>query len=231
MNVYFFTDLHGEYDLWRQIKEYVKPEDLLICGGDCIDRGTQGLQIMLEVMRRHNTIYLMGNHEHLMRECLRYIKDSSYESKFYRDLIPLWLQNGGRPTLDAISNLEDADYNFIVRKLSSLPYNYAYNNKSNQRIICCHAGYTPPIPKAEFNLIWNRDHFADPWTGEKEIIIHGHTPILYVEEDNNIDSNNVLIYCDGHKIDIDNCSHFSGEATLFNLDTFKYKVFKNENKQ
>ena len=63
MATFAFSDLHAQYDLWKQIKEYIKPEDTIYCLGDCVDRGDVGLEILNEVMETPNIILLRGNHE------------------------------------------------------------------------------------------------------------------------------------------------------------------------
>lgn len=35
MSMYVCSDLHGMYDIYEQILDYIKPEDKVICLGDC----------------------------------------------------------------------------------------------------------------------------------------------------------------------------------------------------
>lgn len=62
---YCFTDLHGCYDLWRQIKNYCDETDTLYFLGDAIDRGPDGVVLMEELLKDKRVIYLKGNHEHM----------------------------------------------------------------------------------------------------------------------------------------------------------------------
>lgn len=39
MSVYAVSDLHGMFNLYKQIKNFLKPEDKVYCLGDCGDRG------------------------------------------------------------------------------------------------------------------------------------------------------------------------------------------------
>ena len=82
-NIYACSDLHGNYNLWKSIKNYLKNEDTLIFLGDAIDRGSDGLKILYEIMRRPNTIYLCGNHEYMMSKAIRKIKDSIETGETY----------------------------------------------------------------------------------------------------------------------------------------------------
>ena len=60
MNVYACSDLHGMYDLYQQIKDFIKPEDIVYCLGDCGDRGPDGWQIITEIINNPQWIYLYG---------------------------------------------------------------------------------------------------------------------------------------------------------------------------
>ena len=48
MGVYAISDLHGNYELWTKVKEWLKPSDKLFCLGDNIDRGNDGIKIVQE---------------------------------------------------------------------------------------------------------------------------------------------------------------------------------------
>ena len=47
---YAFSDLHGNYKLWREICARTQPNDKLYCLGDIIDRGEDGYKICLEMI-------------------------------------------------------------------------------------------------------------------------------------------------------------------------------------
>ena len=50
MAVWVTTDLHGNYDLWAQIKEFLQEDDTLIFLGDAMDRGSRGFEIFMELL-------------------------------------------------------------------------------------------------------------------------------------------------------------------------------------
>ena len=68
MAIYCFSDLHGRYELWEQIKNYIKPEDIVYCLGDCIDRGYRGYEILKEVLEHPQITFLLGNHEDFLMQ-------------------------------------------------------------------------------------------------------------------------------------------------------------------
>ena len=51
MSVWAFSDLHGHLDLYKQIKEYVKPEDKLYYLGDAGDRGPQSWETVKAILK------------------------------------------------------------------------------------------------------------------------------------------------------------------------------------
>ena len=49
-NIYAFSDIHGNYNLFRQIKNFIKENDVVFCLGDCCDRGLDGIKIIQEIL-------------------------------------------------------------------------------------------------------------------------------------------------------------------------------------
>ena len=43
MATYACSDLHGNWELWAEIKKFLKPDDTLYYLGDATDRGPDGL--------------------------------------------------------------------------------------------------------------------------------------------------------------------------------------------
>ena len=137
-NIYACSDLHGKYNLWKSIKNYLKNEDTLIFLGDAIDRGPDGLKILYEIMKKPNTIYLCGNHEDMMSKAIRKIKDSIETGEtyyIYDNDFMLWIQNGGNTTLDEVMKLNE-------KGLISLMYNIKHIKGNNEfTVSASNAGY------------------------------------------------------------------------------------------
>ena len=62
MATFAFSDLHAQYDLWAQIKEYIKPEDTAYCLGDCVmNDNEEGIKCIKQL--KGNIHIICGNHE------------------------------------------------------------------------------------------------------------------------------------------------------------------------
>ena len=60
MSTYAVSDIHGCWNQWNQIKNFLKPEDKLFVLGDCIDRGDSGLAILQEALNDPRCVVLCG---------------------------------------------------------------------------------------------------------------------------------------------------------------------------
>lgn len=212
---YCCSDLHGNYKAYSAIKKFIKPEDEVICLGDCGDRGSESWKTITSVYNDPQFIYLKGNHEdmlvHAMEEWLPEHIKGGEEWK-------LLVYNGGYDTFKDWKN--GPERNKWHKRLKNLPSYFLYFNPTGKKIIMTHAGYTPPsIPNTE-TLLWSRKHFNDKWTGEEnEIIVHGHTPVQSITK--NKENSDILIYCEGHKIDIDILTWRTNKVALLNLETLE----------
>ena len=173
---YAFTDLHGQYDLWEQIKNYCDDTDTLYFLGDACDRGPDGLKIIKELLKDERVIYIMGNHEEFIEEIGSDIIEGRYSN------ISSWFFNGGEKTFKDFNNLEEPSQIWYIKKIMRLPATAKYINKKSQEILLSHAGYTPtfkPREDEKYKYWWDREHIYDEWPPgyENTFIIHGHTPV------------------------------------------------------
>lgn len=232
MNVYACSDLHGMYDLYQQIKDFIKPEDIIYCLGDCGDRGPDGWKIITEIINNPQWIYLKGNHEDMLAKAIK----SNHKDFCFSEEQELLYYNGGRKTYEnwEINTNWDTSWG---NKLSNLPYKTNYVNTFGNTILLSHSGYNPKPeeerskPYTEHDFLWNRNHMkTSVWCGkENEYIVHGHTPTPFAQKGRNRpDLLRIENYCEGHKINLDLASWYTGVACLFNLDTFEEHYFYTE---
>lgn len=221
--VYCCSDIHGQYELWRQIIESLDPSDTLYFLGDAADRGPQGWDIIKELLKDPRVIYIRGNHEQFLIDCWK------------RDwgMSATWYWNGGQPTHMAV--VEDQWRDEYAEMLSRTPFIKEYHNKQGQTIVLSHAGFTPMDDRDINNedLLWDREHVIDEWQADENIIVvHGHS---YCASKSVFLGCNVKLnethtvgkYCNGHKICVDGRSVITNQIALLDLDTFEEKIFFN----
>lgn len=92
---YVMGDIHGESDRFHAMLDKIQfsEDDVLILLGDVIDRGPDGIALLLEIMEMPNVIMLLGNHEYMM---LQYLSPEATSTEIRR-----WNRNGNAPTLAA----------------------------------------------------------------------------------------------------------------------------------
>lgn len=227
---YAVADIHGQYNLWRQIIEYLDDTDTLYILGDCGDRGPDGWKIIKEALKDPRVIYIRGNHDQFLID--------SWQDDWRLD--GLWYYNGGYDTFEAASADQWADE--YAGMLSRTRHLVEYHNTNGQTIFLSHAGFTPypGAEPSEHDLIWSRDHFFAQWPKEEEMkdwyVVHGHTfcasrsTFAFVNTKLN-DTKTVGRYCDGHKICIDGRAFLNHRIALLDLDTLTEIVFEDEEQE
>lgn len=240
MSTWVTTDLHGNYNLWTQIKNFIKEDDILFFLGDAIDRGPRGFEIFKEMLEDKRVIYLRGNHEQMMYDSF-IIQPVSIRQKCFKH----WQKNGGDVTLQNIEELNipiNQKIN-LIEQIEKLPYFAEYKNNSGVKFFLSHAGTSFGLYYNKFSeeiqkekLLWDRDHILMPWGDEAEyqmtISIHGHTPILFMKQFYGYSMATGMapfVYSNNHKINLDAATPFTNMAFLYNLDTLKYEFFIQNN--
>lgn len=252
MSTYACSDLHAQYNLWEQIKNYIKPDDVLYNLGDTVDRGSCGLQILKESLAMSNIILLCGNHENFISYFGKMIIFAHSLRKTFQKYNPsfysFWDSNGGKQTIQEFEALPLQEQINLIAAIDRLPTSTQYCNKNNNIIYLCHAGRQPLTNEIHDtgegiipmnNFLWDRHHLLDQyWLGsDNEYCIHGHSPVQLFEskylpysfeEKKDIKKPTIKFYCEEHKIDIDLGSYNSKQTCLINLDTFEEIYFEEQ---
>lgn len=202
-DIFFFTDVHGCYDLYRAVMNYCNeqdPEAMIIFGGDACDRGSSGYKIMKELLDNPYVVYLKGNHEDMFVHAAMSIKKNydwpytePYASDFvfecinYDNWIYNCVHNGGAQTL--IDWIVDGMPINFVHRINNLPLTVQYEN-----LDFCHAGGDPKVYKRvvdnEYDevlvdkedaeiMLWDRNWLGFGWYPNR-ICVFGHTPTPYL---------------------------------------------------
>lgn len=231
MAIYALSDLHGELNIWNQIKNFLQEDDVLVFLGDAVDRGPQPIKLLQELLNDDRVVFCTGNHEQLLID--------TYEDRHTKKPSPLYFKDGGKVTWDAFQKLSDETQEKLIETLKELPFEAYYINIKGETIHLSHSGYTPSSRinrKTEtkweqyLRCVENRKHIEDiGWDWNKKendiIVVHGHTPTGVLDVNY---CGKVLKYCYGHKINIDTGATFCGVAALLNLDTLEPIYFYKE---
>ena len=221
-----FSDLHGNYQLWKQIQNYYDKNDTLIFLGDACDRGPDGIKIMQEMFADSRVIYLKGNHEDMF---LNFVEHKALLNELdYHQLI---IYNGCQITLDTFFKLNEQEQQKLIDNLKNkTKMYYIYNNKEKKKVFLSHAGayFSMLEQTTNWALLWDRSHIEKSKYHsfyKDTYIVHGHTPVQTVLKTNFL-SPQVYFYCQNHKIDIDLGTYVSQTIATLDLDTFEIKYFK-----
>ncbi len=194
---YAIGDIHG--CLWA-LKELIQKlplssGDKLIFLGDYVDRGPDSkgvIDFLINLSKFYNCIFLRGNHEQMMLECLEKGRDCY-----------LWELNGAGATIRSYGGVRNIPEDHLAFLQSTRLYHVSDN------LIFVHAGLRPGIPiekQDPFDLVWIRDEFIyskDAVPGYT--VIFGHTPFA-----------NVLILSD--KIGVDTGCVYGGRLSCIRIE-------------
>lgn len=170
MGTYVVSDLHGEAHLFHKLLDQIRfsDEDLLYILGDVIDRGSDGITLLQEVMTRPNIILLLGNHEYMM---MQYFSSEATGTDVKR-----WNKNGNTPTLDAYLKLDPTEQIHIMDHLQSLPTHLEIT--VGDKIYYLVHGFPGENVHDE---VWHRPSITDSNPIPNTTLIIGHTPVLYMQ--------------------------------------------------
>lgn len=237
MRTFVYTDLHGNYNLFKQIQNYLGKNDRAICLGDNCDRGPDGIKIIQETLKDNRIIYLQGNHEAMLVDAVR--KSQNNGNISFRMLdeadMDILRYNGTIQTLQSLQLLPRKERKYLIEQLERLPVYTITTGKDGCIVFLSHAGCNPMQlhelyrNKTLSKLMWDRKHIAKEkfyYNGDSELyIIHGHTPVqtlrFYTKELKNYNKAEIVRYCEGHKIDLDICTPETNKVALFDLSTFE----------
>lgn len=242
MDVFAFTDIHGQKELFDKIYTWLngrsEPWKCYFLGDAC-DRGEFGYSIIKTLLSDDRFIYMKGNHEDLFIRAAKALKQCWAEEGFtqkeimsdpclyimmyqYYDDVALHIQNGGLDTL--IAWVTDGCPLNIISKLDRLPEHITLPHEVWGTLDLSHSGHL--IDESD-GFIWSREHFQEKW--ESGRMIHGHTPVRslvkYVLLDGPANTARPAFYQEGTKIDLDTACFLSETITVLNLNTFEQHRF------
>ena len=234
-NVYVCSDLHGQYELYKDMLSQVKKGEKLYILGDVIDRGPDGIKILEDIIEQGEKIELLvGNHELMMIQSL-FMNREKEKNNWYRD------SNGGKKTYDDFMKLS-SEKQEKVKELLLKSTVHTEININDENLYLVHAKADKNTDKKKetveeyliegreddlYNCVWARvdndknNNISEKWKEEdigkeKMFTIIGHTPT---------DDNKIAIH-NSYAI-IDCGASYYGNGCLLRLNDGKTVYYDN----
>ena len=181
---YVCSDLHGQYDLYKQLMEKITPDDTLYVIGDMIDRGPSSIPILRDMMKRENVVPFLGNHELMM---LDYLSGTGMPETWFLGA------NGGQITYREFQDIDDREKEEILSYLRTswvqkyvevdgisyaLSHSYFLPDRVGKDVRYCDAGSWEDV----FQAVWYSPYRLWEYMSPAEyddgyIHIVGHIPV------------------------------------------------------
>ncbi len=212
MSTYVMSDIHGCYDEFISMLKKIQfsQNDILVCAGDYIDRGTKNFEMMKWIMNApDNIVFVRGNHDEeyaanidIMRNICNKAElnsgDVADSKTLYQAVTLLCKENGNSffdyyGTIGKLINDENVAFSELCRwsdKISEMPY-FHKMMIGDRTCIVVHAGYIENLEEADTEETYNnledfylhaRDDAYMCGGIEHGMIIAGHTPTTADQE-------------------------------------------------
>lgn len=188
--IYVMSDIHGCYEEYIEMLKKImfSENDTLYILGDVVDRGPQGIKVLLDIAERKNVKLLKGNHDQeaaiLLENIYQLFQDAPPRELV--DLYKMWLADGGSTTMKefleypseqqkkALKVLKDAlliteiivnsECYILAHSVPSFESKDKHPNWEEEEILLGEPDY-------------EKEYFDDKY------IITGHTPTGFIEKD------------------------------------------------
>lgn len=225
--IYCISDIHGNYKGYKKLLEKVNfnDRDTLYVLGDVIDRGRQSIKILQDMMMHPNIIPIIGNHEYMGIQCLKFLMQeitedsiSSLSEDIIRGLLE-WQNVGGQVTMDEFHKLSKEEKQDIINYLEEFsPYEEV--TVKGKKYVLVHAGlcnFTEERPLEDYKiyeLIFKAPEYFRVYYPDKYLVT-GHLPTRAIMEN----EKPYFIFKRNNHIAIDCGSGCGGQMGMICLDT------------
>lgn len=183
---YAVSDIHGCYDEYIKLIDKIgfSDDDTLYIIGDICDRGENSVEIYKDLMKRKNVHVIFGNHDYMLLQNVVNLLHG-IES----DDLALWIENGGRTTIEEILRLSDDEIIELIEFISGFS-KYECLTIQDKKYILAHTvpfcfNEDEPLDECEINhFLWGRPLYKKRYfKDENTFLVTGHTPTKLIRED------------------------------------------------
>lgn len=226
--IYVMSDIHGEYDAYQELLKKIKfsDNDELYVLGDCIDRGSEPIRVLQDMMLRPNVYPIIGNHEYMaltvLKQLMKEITDEHCEELLKSNEIQrllLWLQNGGDITLKQFKKLNTDERYDILEYLEEFSL-FDEVSVNGRDFILIHAGLDNFNRKRELSdyglheLVFHAPDYNKIYFKDKYLVT-GHLPTI------SLPNNTGQVFSQNNHITIDCGKVFGGKLAAVCLNTME----------
>lgn len=224
--IYCISDIHGNYEGYKKLLEKVnfKDEDILYVLGDVIDRGNQSIKILQDLMMRPNAVPIIGNHEYMGTQCLKFLMQEISEdsiNSLSEDIIQgflEWQNVGGQATMDEFHMLSIEEKQAVIDYLEEFSL-YEEVTVNGKKFVLVHAGlcnFAVDRPLEDYKLhelIFKAPEYFRVYYPDKYLVT-GHLPTSAIIENEHA----YFIFKGNNHIAIDCGSGCGGQLGMICLD-------------
>lgn len=226
---YCMADIHGNYEAYQDILQQIqfREADTLYVLGDVIDRGQHSLKILFDMMLRSNVVPVIGNHEYMGLQCLRFLSREITEDSIVQldegiiQGLLEWQNVGGQATIDEFHKLSKEEKEDVLDYLEEFSL-YEEVNVGDRQYILVHAGLGNFHPQRQlddyklYEMAFTAVHYDEIYYPDK-ILVTGHVPTRNIIDNPRPD----YIYKANNHIAIDCGCGYGGQLGCICLDTGK----------
>ena len=177
------SDIHGMYGIFLKMLETIgfSDSDTLYILGDLVDRGEEGIKLLLDVMKRKNVICLAGNHDWTMASLRgnrrRIVERIGKEQTL--EIFKMWFSDGGETTYKSFMALDAETQRSVLDFVSQMSFIKELTVNGN-KFLMAHTvpEYDPDMPlknRPAENFIYGEPDYEIEYLPGTTVIT-GHTP-------------------------------------------------------
>lgn len=212
MATYCISDIHGDYNKYMKMLQKInlKDRDSLYILGDVVDRGKDSLKILQDMMMRINVFPIIGNHEYMAINCLKFLMKPITEEeiknvdKGIMQGLMEWQDIGGDTTIKEFQKLDSEEKEDIIGYLEEFAL-YEEISVKGKDFVLVHAGlegFSPDKPLDDYHLsdmVFKCPDYSKVYFKDK-FLVTGHIPTAHINENSTPNSiykanNHIAIDC------------------------------------